>query len=174
MAVVGSRVYVANVGDSSALLCSSHPCMSSQANLTHLLDSAFTPSSDYSAARQRNGDSLMDHSGVSSGSIVHNGLNESENNSSSSSSSSIVTDIIKNKSKMELLVRNTIGSKYSRPLYLMNTCMYVCTYRRRACRPAGPVATILAMIAMVRVTYSHTYIHTYIHTYRALLDTISP
>ena len=125
MAVVGSRVYVANVGDSSALLCSSHPCMSSQANLTHLLDSAFTPSSDYSTTRHRNGDSLMDHSGVSSGSIVHNGLNESENNSSSSSSS-IVTEIIKNKSKMELLVRNLIGSKYSGPLYLMNTCMYVC------------------------------------------------
>eukprot|EP01035_Chromulina_nebulosa_P042056 gene42056-56946_t len=40
VAVVGSRVYVANVGDSSALLCSSHPCMSSHANLTYLLDSA--------------------------------------------------------------------------------------------------------------------------------------
>ena len=138
MAVVGSRVYVANVGDSSALLCSSHPCMSSQANLTHLLDSAFTPSSDYSAARLRNGDSLVDHSGVSSGSIVNNSLNESENNSSSSSSSSsssIVTDIIKSKSKMELLVRNTIGSKYSGPLYLMNTCMYVCTDGERADQP---------------------------------------
>ena len=103
--------------------------MSSQANLTHLLDSAFTPSSDYSAARHRNGDSLMDHSGVSSGSIVNNEIN------SSSSSSSIVTEIIKNKSKMELLVRNTIGSNYSGPLYLMNTCMYVRTDGERADQP---------------------------------------
>ena len=31
---------MANVGDSSALLCSSHPCMNGPANLTYLLDSA--------------------------------------------------------------------------------------------------------------------------------------
>lgn len=95
---------MANVGDSSALLCSSYPCMSKQANLTHLLDSAFT--------QQRNGDGHIDNcgsnssvnasnnSGINSG-ASSSGFFKSETNSNRGSN---VPDVNKNKPNAELVV----------------------------------------------------------------------
>ena len=121
---------MANVGDSSALLCSSHPCMSRPANLTYLLDSALTPSTEELTTPPRPEDRRTDNSSTSGSRSVDNNLNESENNSGSGSgdsSSSIVTEGIKTKSNTELVVRSTILYLYNAHNIYSRSYEHVCT-----------------------------------------------
>ena len=101
---------MANVGDSSALLCSSHPCMNGPANLTYLLDSAAMqiqssePSTNYHTDHM---DDCSSSSSYSGGSI--SGINSTTISSIGSSinigsaGSSLITNKI-TKSNMEHVV----------------------------------------------------------------------
>ena len=95
VAVVGSRVYVANVGDSSALLCSSHPCMSSHANLTYLIDGAVVQGSDASSPSSIQQPVNYTSSNNTSSNYMDDGSSSGSSSSSSGGSKSIMDHVVR-------------------------------------------------------------------------------